>query len=304
MHGFPGGGKTYIANIFLKFLKKKKLDNFVLRVHFQEFMSMVHTQVNKLRKTKTNNPLDIIGNELSKKYKLICFDELEIIDIADAMIVSKLFRALLKKKISFIITSNFKPNELYKFGLQREQFIPFIKIIEKKMLIINLINNYDLRRVNRNKNKNQYFLHPLNSYSKGAYLKTLNSIKKNYSFKTTKLKSLGRDLVFDQTIDNVLLTDFKFLCSYKFSPNDYITISNFFHWFFIDNTPALNRNMLNEARRFIILIDILYEKKRRLVIRAENKLENIFIFKKNKDLPFLRTISRITEMTSKQWVIT
>ncbi len=262
---------------------------------------MVHTQINKLRKTKTNNPLNSIGKELSKKYKLICFDELEIIDIADAMIVSKLFRTLLEKKISFIITSNFKPNELYKYGLQREQFIPFIEVIEKKMLIINLKNNCDLRRIKKNKNKRQYFLQPLNSYTKGAYLKTLNSIKKDYSFKTTKLKSLGRDLIFDKTIDNVLLTDFKFLCSYKFSPNDYITISNFFNWFFIDNTPTLNRNMLNEARRFIILVDILYEKKRRLVIRAENKLENIFIFKQNKDLPFLRTISRITEMTSGQW---
>ena len=92
------------------------------------------------------------------------------------------------------------------------------------------------------------------------------------------------------------------MCSYKFSPNDYITISNFFDWFFIDNIPELNDSKINEARRFIILIDILYEKKKKLVVRAEKKLEQIFTLKKNKDLPFLRTASRITEMTAKKWI--
>tara|TARA_B100000700_G_scaffold308883_1_gene387164 strand:- start:848 stop:1774 length:927 start_codon:yes stop_codon:yes gene_type:complete len=302
VHGLPGGGKTYVANLFLKFLREKNLNNYVLRVHFQEFMSMVHDQVNRLRKKKSNNPLDIVGKELSKKYKLICFDELEIIDIADAMIVSKLFSILLEKKISFIITSNFKPNELYKYGLQREQFIPFIEILKKKMCLINIKNNCDLRFVNKEKNKSKFFLHPLNSDTKATYLDILKSIKKNYSFKTIKLKSLGRDLVFNQTIDNILFTDFKFLCSYKFSPNDYIAVSNFFDWFFIDNIPVLNTNMMNESRKFITLIDVLYEKKSKLVIRAENKLENIFVLKKNKDLPFLRTVSRITEMTSQHWI--
>ena len=97
VYGLPGGGKTYVANTYLDFLKKKQLDHLVLRVHFQEFMTMMHAQVDKLRLEKVSNPLDIIGKKLSKKYKLICFDELEIVDIADAMIVSKLFTSLLKK---------------------------------------------------------------------------------------------------------------------------------------------------------------------------------------------------------------
>ena len=261
---------------------------------------MMHAQVDKLRLEKVSNPLDIIGKKLSKKYKLICFDELEIVDIADAMIVSKLFTSLLKKNISFIITSNYEPDQLYKFGLQREQFLPFIEIIKNKMSLINVKNNIDLRK-NINKEKPIYFFYPLNNVTKKKFFQMLGKIKKNISFKTKKLYSLGRELIFDKTIDNVLITDFNYLCSYKFSPNDYITISNIFDFYFIDNIPELNNSKINEARRFIILIDIFYEKKNKIVLRSERKLEHIFNLKKNKELPFLRTVSRITEMTSQQW---
>ncbi len=273
----------------------------MLRAHFQEFISMIHAQINKYRLAKSTNPLDDISKNLSKKYKLICFDELEIIDIADAMIVSNLFSSLLEKKISFIITSNFKPSELYKFGLQREQFLPFIDIIKKRMEIICLNNNIDLRKKMNNK-KSFSFIYPLNDFSQKIFFSILKKVKKKTTYKSCKLKSLGRDLVFDKTIDDLLIADFKFLCSYKFSPNDYITISNFFDWFFIDNIPELNDSKINEARRFIILIDILYEKKKKLVARADKKLDEIFTLKKNKDLPFLRTASRITEMTAKKWI--
>ena len=179
---------------------------------------MIHKQINILRKKEIKNPLEIIGKKLSKDYSLICFDELEIIDIADAMIVSKLFKLLLEKKISFIITSNIKPDELYKSGLQREQFIPFIEIIKKEMSVIKVKNKYDLRKASSNliKNKNHFFLYPLNNTSKDKYFKILGKIKKNHLFKKKKIQSLGRILVLDQTTDNILFADFKFICSYKF----------------------------------------------------------------------------------------
>ena len=299
--GLPGGGKTYIANIFLKFIKENKLNQYILRLHFQEFMSMMHKQINSLRKTNTKNPLDKIAIQISKKYKLICFDELEIIDIADAMIVSKLFKALLEKNICFIITSNFIPRDLYKHGLQRDQFIPFIDIIENKMSLINIENNLDLRLKSKKNFKNFYYCYPLDKSSQNTFHNFLNSLKSKNEFKITKIKSLGRDLVFEKTLDRIVISDFKFLCSYRFSPNDYISISKAFEWFFIDKIPILNKSMFNEARRFITLIDIMYEKKNRLVIRAEQKIEKIFLLEKNKELPFLRTASRIKEMTSKEW---
>ncbi len=300
----PGGGKTYIANIFIKFLKEKKLEQQILRVHFQEFMSMIHKQVNLLRKIKSKNPLEKIAIKISKKYKLICFDELEIIDIADAMIVSKLFKSLLSRNICFIITSNFLPKDLYKYGLQREQFIPFINIVEAKMRLIKINNNIDLRSKEKTDFKNYFYYYPLDSKSYESLHNQLKSLNKNYNFQTRKIKSLGRSLVFEKTLRNIVLADFKFICSYKFSPNDYIAMSKAFEWFFIDEITVLDKNMFNEARRFITLIDIMYEKKNKLVIRAEKKIEDIFILKQNKkkELPFLRTVSRIKEMTSKTWV--
>ena len=302
MFGLPGGGKTYIANIFLKFLKENKLEKLFLRVHFQEFMSMVHRKVNLLREEKSKKPLEKIASEIAKSYKLICFDELEIIDIADAMIVSKLFKALLEKNICFIITSNFMPKDLYKNGLQRSQFIPFIKIIETKMCLVKINNNLDLRAKEKKNFKNIFYNYPLSKNSHYAFYNILASLQKNYKFKTTSIKSLGRNLVFEKTLNKIVVADFKFICSYKFSPNDYIAMAEAFEWFFIDEIFVLGNNMYNEARRFITLIDIIYEKKSKLVIRAEKNIDDIFILKKNKELPFLRTASRIKEMTSKDWV--
>ena len=142
----------------------------------------------------------------------------------------------------------------------------------------------------------------MNKNSHYAFYNILNSLQKNYKFKTTSIKSLGRNLAFDKTLNKIVVVDFKFICSYKFSPNDYIAMSGFFEWFLIDDIPVLDKNMYNEARRFITLIDIIYEKKNNLVIRAEKNIEDIFILKKNKELPFLRTASRIKEMTTKAWV--
>ena len=286
----------------MKFLKENNLEKKFLRVHFQEFMSMVHKQVNLLREEKSKKPLEKIATKISKKYKLICFDELEIIDIADAMIVSKLFKALLEKNICFIITSNFIPKDLYKNGLQRSQFIPFIKIIETKMCLVKINNNLDLRAKEKKYFKNIFYNYPLNKNSHYAFYNILASLQKNYKFKTTSIKSLGRSLVFDRTLNKIVVADFKFICSYKFSPNDYIAMAEAFEWFFIDEIFVLGNNMYNEARRFITLIDIIYEKKSKLVIRAEKNIDDIFILKKNKELPFLRTASRIKEMTSKDWV--
>ena len=286
----------------MKFLKENNLEKKFLRVHFQEFMSMVHKQVNLLREEKSKKPLEKIATKISKKYKLICFDELEIIDIADAMIVSKLFKAILEKNICFIITSNFIPKDLYKNGLQRSQFIPFIKIIETKMCLVKVNNNLDLRAKEKNHLKNIFYNYPLNKNSHYAFYNTLASLQKNYKFKTKSIKSLGRNLVFDKTLNKIVVADFKFICSYKFSPNDYIAMSAVFEWFLIDDIPVLDKDMYNDARRFITLIDIIYEKKRKLVIRADKNIDDIFILKKNKELPFLRTASRIKEMTSKDWV--
>ena len=169
---------------------------------------MIHSEVNKLRIKKTKNPLDRIAKNLSKKYKIICFDELEIIDIADAMIVYKLFSALLDRNISFIITSNFIPKDLYKNGLQRQQFIPFIKIIKNKMFILNIKNDSDLRSLK--KNKKNFSIYTTFLFFKRVLFKHFEKkIDKSNRFRKIKITSLGRDLFFDYTLEKYSSNEFQ-----------------------------------------------------------------------------------------------
>ena len=300
IYGPPGGGKTFLVQLFFATIEKNKLSEKVLRIHFQEFMTLIHESINYSRSKNFKNPLKRIAKDISVKYKLICFDELEIIDIADAMLVSKVFELLISLKINFIITSNYKPEDLYKNGLQRSQFEPFIDLIIRKMKILKINNDADLRRKSTN-NKADNFFYPLNSKTKiefeNYFLETAG-IKKT---KSVRILSLGRELIFKKCANDSLFTNFKYICSYKFSPNDYIKISNKFKWIFIDNIPLLGRNRLNEIRRFIVLIDILYEKKSNVIMRADKYITNIFQIEEIKQ-PYMRTISRIIEMSSNAWL--
>ena len=262
-------------------------------------MLSTHEKINYFRLKKSKDPLLKVANYISNQHKLIIFDELEILDIADAMIVSRLFYLLINKGVSFLITSNYKPEELYKNGLQRSQFEPFIHIVSKIMMVKEIDNNKDLRILGAFPERDFYYF-PLNTASKKIFNdKFYGRNNKNIKIKK-KIISIGREIVFENVISDKLLIDFDFICSYKFSASDYISLSKKFNSFFIDNIPILGRNNLNEIRRFIILIDILYEKKSNLFIRAENDLFNIFKLK-NSDVPYVRTISRISEMTNSNW---
>ena len=262
-------------------------------------MAKVHEETYLKRKKKSKNPLEDVASDISNKYILIVFDELEILDIADAMIVSKLFNKLLDKRVLFIITSNYYPDELYKHGLQRTQFLPFIDLIKEKMILLELNNNKDLRFSEIVKSSKK-FLFPLNNLTKKNFNNLFLNSKKNNVPNKKNIHSLGRSILFEKTIADSVLVDFDFICSFRFSPNDYIRVTESFKIFFIDNIPVLGRNKLNEIRRFVILIDILYEKKSKIYIRSEKKLLEMFDVKKSL-IPFQRTVSRISEMTSKQW---
>lgn len=300
MHGSPGGGKTFLVQLFFDSIHKNNLSHKVLRIHFQEFMNSVHEEILSFRKKNKKNPLNEVVQKISRRYKLICFDELEIIDIADAMLVSKIFKRLIEKKVAFIITSNYQPNDLYKDGLQRAQFKPFIDLIIKKMNVLEIKNSNDLRFSKKNK-KLKNFFYPLNTNTKNHFENFFFKIGVNKNEKEETLISLGRHLTFKRCMSNAINVEFDYICSYKFSPNDYVKISNNYKWIFIDNIPLLDRNRLNKIRRFIILIDILYEKKNNVIIRAENNIINIFRIDKKK-LPYSRTLSRIVEMSSDSWL--
>ena len=286
--GDVGVGKTMILNFFFNLLKEKKL-----RLHFNEFMVNFHDYIFQ-NKDKENGVTNFV-KDLSNKVEILYFDEFQVTNIVDAMILGKLFEKIFDKKIKVIFSSNIKINELYEDGLQREQFIPFIKILENNCYQKELFINEDYRS---NKNKDlQRFLSPIDQSTNFTFNKFFRKVTKNKN-KTVKILEIkGRKLVIQNYYDNVAKFNFDELCNRNLGSEDYISVANNCNFIFIENLPDFNESNSNQQQRFISLIDIIYEKKIPLMITSKVKLEKINSSKSMKE-PFKRTVSRLYELTS------
>jgi len=244
---------------------------------------------------KKNKALDIFVKELRNKAKLFFFDEFQVTNIVDAMILGKLFKKLFEEKIKVIFSSNIDINDLYKDGLQRDQFIPFIKILKKNCYEKKLSIQEDYRS---SKNINQdRFLSPIDKSSNFRFNKFLRTITKNKK-KTSKILEIkGRKIVLKNFYEKVVKFEFEELCNKNLGSEDYIKIAENCEFVFITNLPDFNDNNSNQQQRFITLIDIIYEKKIPLMILSE---VNLNLIKSSISLaePFKRTISRLYELTS------
>ena len=286
--GDVGVGKTMILNFFFNELNEKKL-----RFHFNEFMIKFHDFIFK-NKDKENG-IELFVKDLNKKTKLIYFDEFQVTNIVDAMILGKLFKKIFEEEIKVIFSSNININELYKDGLQRDQFIPFMKILEnncqeKELLIkedYRSIKNIDLER----------FLSPINKSSNFAFNKFFRKITKNKN-KTIKILEIkGRNLVLENFYEKVVKFEFEELCNKNLGSEDYIKIAENCEFIIIKNLPNFSENNSNQQQRFITLIDIIYEKKIPLMITSQVNL-NLINSSKSLSNPFKRTVSRLYELTS------
>ena len=211
------------------------------------------------------------------------------------MILGKLFEKIFDKKIKVIFSSNIKINELYEDGLQREQFIPFIKILENNCYQKELFINEDYRS---NKNKDlQRFLSPIDQSTNFTFNKFFRKITKNKNKTVKTLEIKGRKLVIQNYYDNVAKFNFDELCNRNLGSEDYISVANNCDFIFIENLPDFNESNSNQQQRFVSLIDIIYEKKIPLMITSKVKLEKINSSKSMKE-PFKRTVSRLYELTS------
>ncbi len=286
--GDVGVGKTMILNFFFDKLKEKKL-----RLHFNEFMVKFHDFIfkNKDKKNGINN----FVRELNNKAQIIYFDEFQVTNIVDAMILGRLFKRIFEEKIRVIFSSNIDINDLYKDGLQREQFVPFIKIIKincyQQELLINedyrLSNNINLKR----------FLSPIDKSNNFIFNKFFRQITKNKD-KTEKILEIkGRKLKIQNFYEKIVKFKFNELCNRNLGSEDYLNIANNCDFIFIENLPEFNENNSDQQQRFISLIDIIYEQKIPLMITSEVDLNKL---KSSKSLiePFKRTISRLYELTS------
>ena len=286
--GDVGVGKTMILNFFFNLLKEKKL-----RLHFNEFMVNFHDYIFQ-NKDKENGVTNFV-KDLSNKVEILYFDEFQVTNIVDAMILGKLFEKIFDKKIKVIFSSNIKINELYEDGLQREQFIPFIKILENNCYQKELFINEDYRS---NKNKDlQRFLSPIDQSTNFTFNKFFRKITKNKNKTVKTLEIKGRKLVIQNYYDNVAKFNFDELCNRNLGSEDYISVANNCNFIFIENLPDFNESNSNQQQRFISLIDIIYEKKIPLMITSKVKLEKINSSKSMKE-PFKRTVSRLYELTS------
>ena len=286
--GDVGVGKTMILNFFYNQIDKKKL-----RLHFNEFMINFHDFIftNKVKENGINN---FVMN-LSKKAEILYLDEFQVTNIVDAMILGRLFKRIFEEKIKVIFTSNIFVHDLYKDGLQRDQFIPFIKVLEKNCDQKELLINEDYRS---SKNVDiKRFLFPINNSTNFTFNKFLRKITKNKKQTSKILKINGRKLSLENFYDRIIKFKFDELCNRNLGSADYIEIAKNSDFIFITNLPEFNENNSDQQQRFITLIDIVYEKKIPLMITSDVDLD---VMKSNKSMsePFKRTISRLYELTS------
>ena len=288
MVGDVGVGKTMILNFFFDQLKEKKL-----RLHFNEFMINFHDYI-FLNKDKENGVTNFV-KELSNKIEILYFDEFQVTNIVDAMILGKLFEKIFEKKIKVIFSSNIKINDLYKDGLQREQFIPFIKILEFNCYQKELLINEDYR--SSKNNNTERFLSPINQSTNFQFNKFFRKITKNKDKSLKILDIKGRKLEIQNFYDNVAKFNFNELCNRNLGSEDYINLANNCDFIFIENLPDFNESNSNQQQRFITLIDIFYEKKLPLMITSQVNLDSINS-SQSMLKPFKRTKSRLYELTS------
>ena len=290
LQGDVGVGKTMILNFFYENIKFTKQ-----RLHFNEFMINFHDFVFQNNKDKKKNIIDEFVNKIKKKYELIYLDEFQVTNIVDAMILGNLFKTMFDENIKVLFSSNVKINDLYKDGLQRDQFLPFIKVMKNKCYQQQLNIEEDYRKSQIN--KNERFLFPLNEITNFKVNKYFRQITKDIPIKEKTLTIKGRKFNIKNYYDGISRFDFKDLCAKNIGAEDYIKIADTCSFIIVENIPDFNSNNSSQQQRFITLIDILYEKNVPLMITSKSQLTLISSSKSLEDV-FKRTISRLYELTS------
>ena len=292
LYGDVGVGKTMIFNFFLDQVNEKKL-----RKHFNEFMLNFHDFFHDRKDKNEENIINQFVKDLKSKASLIYFDEFQVTNIVDAMILGKLFDQIFKEDIKIIVTSNTKISELYKDGLQRDQFKPFIKIMEDQSIEHELKIEDDYRKSNDNQ-KQRYF-YPLNEETNFKINKFFRTITKGKKQSSMTLNVKGRDFKIENFYEGIARFDFNELCDQNLGAEDYLEIIKNCKFIVINQVPQFSDTNSNQQQRFITLLDVIYDKNISIAVTANQNLDK-FTSSRLLEKPFKRTISRLYELTSKE----
>jgi cell division protein ZapE len=291
IHGGVGRGKTMLMDLFFDAVTVAKKR----RVHFHAFMADVHDRIGEARKSMEGDPLPVVAAQLAAETRLLCFDELFVRDIADAMVLGRLFRGLFEAGTVVVATSNAMPDELYKNGLNRQLFLPFIDEIEDRMDVIELASAQDYRLAKLSGQK--LYFSPADEEARAALDGHWKRLTGEASSRRGSIVVKGRTITVPQAAMGAARFSFADLCDAPLGPLDYLAIARGFHTVFIDGIPVMGSGRRDVARRFITLVDALYDNHVCLIASAGAEPDDLYPSGDGSD-HFLRTASRLMEMRS------
>ncbi len=292
MHGGVGRGKSFLMDCFFHSVPLERKT----RLHFHEFMREVHRELADMHGTV--DPLKVLGERMSRRFRLICFDEFHVADITDAMILYRLLESLFAHRVSVVTTSNFHPDDLYPNGLHRERILPAIALLKGHLQVINVDQGIDYRQ--RTLEEVEMYQTPLGEQADAAMTAAFERLAETKE-ESPVLNIEHRVLRARRRAGGVVWFDFRELCGGPRSQNDYLELAARFHTMLVSGVPQMSPRLASEARRFTWLVDVMYDRRVKLILSAEVEAEALYT-----EGPlaheFPRTVSRLHEMRSAEFL--
>jgi cell division protein ZapE len=305
--GPVGRGKSMLLDLFFEAVPVEKKR----RTHFHVFMGEIHRLIGAWRtgdaaarkarfgQHKGDDPIPPVADVVAEGARLLCFDEFQVTDIADAMILGRLFEALFARGVTLVATSNREPDALYQDGLNRQLFLPFIDLLKARLEVVAVAGGHDYR-LDRLRAAGTWFS-PADPDNARCFEALWRDILGPEEETGTTIEVLGRKITLPHASGGLVRATFASLCSVALGPNDYVALAAHFHTVFLEDVPKLTADRREEARRFVILIDALYEAHARLIVLAEAQPAELYPAGDGA-FEFERTASRLEEMRSADWL--
>jgi cell division protein ZapE len=284
--GPVGRGKSFLMDAFytcVPLVRKR-------RVHFHHFMREIHRELDELKGAA--DPIAEVAARAARRYRLVCFDEFHVSDIADAMILGRFLENVMDRGVEFVMTSNYHPDQLYPGGLQRERFQPAIELIKNRLDVVEVDGGTDYRRLKMERVQ----VYHLEEAPLGAIFEALKDVQEEWH----PLDVEGRTIPYRKRAGGLVWFDFHTLCGGPRSYADYVDLAKRFHTMMLSGVPRMSAKQADAARRFTWLVDVLYDERVKLVVSAEAPPEQLFVEGEN-SADFQRTVSRLHEMQSAEY---